>query len=266
MSYLNKLQADWELLAQKDPLWIICTDPGRKDGRWDREDFFRAGEEEVNAVLDYTKKVGLVVDFKSPLLDFGCGVGRLTQAFTRSFERCYGVDISPTMIRYAQAYNRYPQRCFYQVNKREDLEIFQDDFFGFIYTSLVLQHIKPALSILYLKEYARVLKRGGVAVVQLVDQDNSTVFQRFKRAARIRTRAKALVRKIILREREKEAVISMYYLAQKKVRVLAKETNINIADVIYTNSADKDFNGKLRYSAAAASSGYVSKQYIFTKP
>jgi ubiquinone/menaquinone biosynthesis C-methylase UbiE len=253
------------LLAQKDPLWIICTDPGRKDGKWDTEAFFRTGEEEVNMVLDYIKKVGLTVDFKSPLLDFGCGVGRLTQAFARSFEQCYGVDISSTMIKYAQAYNRYPQRCFYQLNKKEDLKIFQDDFFGFIYTSLVLQHIKPALSTLYLKEYALVLKRGGVAVVQLVDHDNSTVFRRFKRAARIRTRAKAFVRKFIFQEREKEAAISMYYLSEKKVRVLAKGTNIAIADAIYTNSTDKDFNGKLRYSAAAASSGYVSKQYIFTK-
>ena len=36
---------------------------------------------------------------RSRSLDFGCGIGRLTQAMAEFFEVCDGVDISPTMIR-----------------------------------------------------------------------------------------------------------------------------------------------------------------------
>ena len=53
---------------------------------------------------------------KGRCLDFGCGIGRLTQALTEFFDVCDGVDISPTMIREAQEGNGYPDRCFFWMN------------------------------------------------------------------------------------------------------------------------------------------------------
>ena len=36
-------------------------------------------------------------------LDFGCGIGRLSQALAEHFDQVYGVDISPKMIELARA-------------------------------------------------------------------------------------------------------------------------------------------------------------------
>jgi SAM-dependent methyltransferase len=45
--------------------------------------------------------------------------------------------------------------------------LFHDDFFDFIYTNIVLQHMRPEYSKAYLKEFLRVLSPGGLLVFQL---------------------------------------------------------------------------------------------------
>ena len=54
-------------------------------------------------------------------LDFGCGVGRLTQALAEHFERVAGVDIAASMIARARQENRHGDRVRYVVNERSDL-------------------------------------------------------------------------------------------------------------------------------------------------
>ncbi len=43
-------------------------------------------------------------------LDFGCGVGRLTQALADYFNEVAGVDVSPTMVNKALEYNKKPTK------------------------------------------------------------------------------------------------------------------------------------------------------------
>jgi ubiquinone/menaquinone biosynthesis C-methylase UbiE len=100
-------------------------------------------------------------------LDFGCGVGRLTQALARHFERVDGVDISASMIQQANAYNQHGSRCQYVVNQRSDLRIFPDQHFDFIYSSITLQHMPPRYSRRYIAEFMRVLAPGGAVLFQL---------------------------------------------------------------------------------------------------
>src|ERR1700682_912533 len=49
-------------------------------------------------------------------LDFGCGVGRLTQGPASYFASVRGVDIAPSMIELAKRHNRYPDVCHYDLN------------------------------------------------------------------------------------------------------------------------------------------------------
>ena len=116
MNSLKQLQRNWEGLAQADPLWAICTDPGKRNSQWTREEFFATGRKEIETVLGYAARVGLCIDKTSPALDFGCGVGRLTRALADHFPECCGVDISPTMISMAQEFNRDHAHCHFQLN------------------------------------------------------------------------------------------------------------------------------------------------------
>jgi 2-polyprenyl-3-methyl-5-hydroxy-6-metoxy-1,4-benzoquinol methylase len=100
-------------------------------------------------------------------LDFGCGMGRFTQALAAYFDRCHGIDISPQMIKLAQQYNRHGDRVQYSLNLSSDLQMLLPGTFDCVYTSEVLQHMPPDLMRHYLEEFCRVLKPEGVAVLDV---------------------------------------------------------------------------------------------------
>lgn len=265
MSYLAGLRDNWDALAKADPLWAVCTDPERTGRKWEEREFFLTGELEVDTVLDHLSRNNIPVDTRGGCIDFGCGVGRLTQAFARRFDHCCGVDISPEMISRAAAYNRYAGRCWYLVNDRPDLGIFKDDSQGFVYSSLVLQHMRPRLGLRYLGEFGRILRPGAIAVVQVVESANLGALQRLKRFLRPRTRAKAVIEAVFLRTARKECALPMYCLPEACVRRAAKAAGLSVADLAFTNTARKDFNGRLQYYGSPPREGYVSRQYVFVK-
>src|SRR5687767_9352221 len=142
---LREWQDNWDALGKDDPLWVILTDPTKKGGRWEPKDFFAAGETEINNLIADLKKTGHSFE-PGVALDFGCGVGRLTQALASHFETVHGIDISPSMIEHANRFNRFPGRVLYHVNGSNRLETFADNSIDFIYSTIVLQHIEPRFS------------------------------------------------------------------------------------------------------------------------
>ena len=162
---LQKLQKNWEEFAQTDPLWAILTDPAKKDNKWKIKDFFKTGVEEIDEVMRYFKSLKISFSRKKAL-DFGCGVGRLTQALVPYFDEICGVDIAFPMIELAKKFNKHGDTCNYYLNKTDDLRIFDDNSFDFIYSNLVLQHMRPKYSKNYIKEFIRVLSPNGVLIFQ----------------------------------------------------------------------------------------------------
>jgi len=163
---LKDIQANWDAYGRTDPLWAILTYPEKKGGGWELEEFLEMGRVEISRVM--RKAEFLPVKFKRKrALDFGCGVGRTTQALCEHFRSCDGVDIAPSMIKLANEYNRHGKRCRYHVNDRADLSLFEDGSFDFVYSIFVLQHMAPEYSRVYMREFVRVLKAGGLVVFQL---------------------------------------------------------------------------------------------------
>jgi SAM-dependent methyltransferase len=163
---LRDLKRHWNALGEIDPLFAILTDPRFKNNKWEVGEFFRTGGGWVDELLLNLKALGVSVG-GGRCLDFGCGVGRLTQALCRHFEVCDGVDIAPSMIQLARTHNRLGERCRYHVNEVNDLELFPDRSFDFVCSLLVLQHIEPCYAKRYISEFIRVLKPGGIAAFQL---------------------------------------------------------------------------------------------------
>jgi SAM-dependent methyltransferase len=158
--------AFWESHAQYDPLWAILSDPTKQGRRWDLNEFFETGSKEISVLLYRLAELGIPIA-RGHALDFGCGVGRLTQALASHFEHAVGVDISPTMVRLAAKLNRHGDRVRYVCNSREDLTVFDSDTFDLIYSDIVLQHVDPAATRHYIADFFRVLKKGGLLVFQL---------------------------------------------------------------------------------------------------
>jgi SAM-dependent methyltransferase len=176
---LRKLQSKWNEAGKVDPFWSVLADPDKKGNRWQVEEFFRTGVEEIDRLMDYIASLGAGLR-TGRALDFGCGPGRLTQALGRDFARVDGVDISPSMIELAKQLNGRPDLCHYHVNGADDLRIFPDGSFDFIYTSMTLQHLKPRNTRRYLREFLRVLAPEGLLVFQLPSRP-ATLSGRLKR-------------------------------------------------------------------------------------
>jgi len=259
MTSLQDLQKNWEGFAQTDPLWSICADPQKRNHKWDREEFFATGRKEMSTVLGCLHELGLNIDTQSPALDFGCGVGRLTRAMAGYFPECYGVDISPTMIRLAAEFNHDAPQCRFVLNNQDRLAEFRDNYFGFIYTSIVLQHIAEPYSQKYLVELIRVLKPGGALVFQIPDRLRQSVVQRLRTKLSLRSRLRRWL------QPRQNFLMEMHCVSESSIRRLVQMQGASVIDVRLTNSTDPAFSGNLQYLKNEPELGYVSKQYCVIK-
>jgi SAM-dependent methyltransferase len=162
---LEELKANWNRFGIESPFSCILTQEEGEEP-WRPEDFFRTGEEEIARVLGHAAGLGLPKTCHRAL-DFGCGVGRLTQALCRHFDECDGVDIAPSMIGFADQYNGHGAHCRYHVNDSPDLRRFENASFDFVYSGRVLQHMRPRYARAYIREFLRLLAPGGLVVFQI---------------------------------------------------------------------------------------------------
>src|SRR6476659_9560077 len=94
MKALKQIEQDWEDLAHIDPMWAIASDPTRQYGKWDPDEFFDSGRQRIDPLMRLIEQQAIPIQ-RGLCLDFGCGMGRFTQALAAHFERCQGIDISP---------------------------------------------------------------------------------------------------------------------------------------------------------------------------
>ena len=165
----NELQRNWEALGHEDPLWAVCTDPAMRGGRWNSKEFMETGTVEIAGIFALLTEIGRRPE-GGRALDFGCGVGRLSQALAPLFERVDGVDVAATMLARARSFNRFEGSCHYHLNAKPDLRLFRSGSFDFIYSKSVLQHMEPRFAANYIREFVRVLKPGGTLLFQQHDR------------------------------------------------------------------------------------------------
>ena len=163
---IDHARAVWDAHARADPLWAVLSSPDKTGRRWQLQEFMKTGEREIALLFRQLAQLQQPIP-DGPVLDFGCGVGRLTQALARRRDRVIGADISPAMIAIATRLNRYPDRARYISTAASGLAPLPGRDFALIYSNIVLQHVPPELSVGYISDFFGLLGRGGVLVFQL---------------------------------------------------------------------------------------------------
>lgn len=153
---LTTLEREWDDAAKAGAFFNILTIPDFSEG-----DFWEHGNAEINAML-----AELAPRRRRAALDFGCGIGRLTQPLAKHFRRVVGVDLSSEMLRLARRHNNEPNVEYVHSNAR-DLARFQDNEFDLVYSTIVLQHMCQEFARGYVQEFLRVTRAGGLVVFQL---------------------------------------------------------------------------------------------------
>lgn len=207
----------WEKLAREDPYWAVLTDPEKSGNRWDVDEFFATGRITVDDDMAVIREAlpGLAT---CSALDFGCGVGRLTQALGTHFDHVTGVDIAAPMIELANQHNQTPESVEFKLNPASDLSLFPDHSFDLVYSVMTLQHIPPALIPRYIKEFGRICRPGGAVFFQLptavppaqwrFSWYPPTAWIRFKRFFLKTTAIKAEMSMNALKKTETEAILT----------------------------------------------------------
>ena len=241
---LDSLQKHWETFAQQDPMWAILTDPGKQDRAWNEAEFFATGVHQIADMLSWVRWV-LPLAIFDRAIDFGCGIGRLTQALADHTGQVTGVDIAPTMIEIARAKNRKPN-CEFLCNERSDLSVFTDDSIDFAYTSITLQHIPPKFARVYLTEFFRILKPGGAVCFQLPTEartDLTTAHKAYRLGVQ---RATSIVGSWF-----GKPVMEMHGYPEPEIRGLCLEHGMSIVALRSNGAGGPDWQG-LEYLAVKA--------------
>jgi SAM-dependent methyltransferase len=259
MNALDQLKNDWESLAERDALHAILADATKNAGKWNLEEFMATGELEIRTVIGYLAQLDHLPNYCGEALDFGWGVGRLTQALARRFDACIGLDISHRMIKQAESLNRYVN-CRYIASSDACLP-FPAARFSFIYSNIVLQHTPRGIATKYLQEFVRTLAPGGVLVFGVQDSfaapNLSSLLTRLRHILHLRSRIKAALGLV-------SGQMQMHCSPERIVRNALGQAKI--VDIQLTNTGSKDFNGNLVYLAQPPTSGYIGKQYCVVKP
>ncbi len=149
-------------------MWAVLSVPSERGNRWDEDRFFESGRNEIaQLMLDVERlRPGLT---RRRVLDFGCGLGRLTRPLAAHFEEAVGVDIARSMVEQADEGARAAgeTRCRFVVNERDDLSLFPTGHFDLVYSRITIQHIPPPFGLAYVGELVRVLAPGGLAELQI---------------------------------------------------------------------------------------------------
>ncbi len=246
----NYLKQSWETLARTDAMWAVLSDDEKKGGRWNPAEFFETGRKDVHNILERLDHWKIPVH-RGRALDFGCGLGRLTNALASHFKSADGVDISSEMISRATELHRASTNLRFIHNPHRDLSQLADNSYDFLVSLITLQHMPERISLGYLREFPRILSSGGVAYFQVSsfpDAANPAGRAKLQRDRDLTTPLYRAVRKMVA---PRPPRMESHYCRLSRICSLLEQANTRIIAVL----PDEAFVGPL-----------VSHVVIFRKP
>lgn len=126
--------------------------------------YYHKGVRSYLPIVTVAQSLGVNLSENVDVLDFGCGVGRQLLHFTKNYSapQYYACDVNKDMISYIKKnYSRVDAR----VNDFKPPLPFNDVSLDMIYTVSTFSHFQPADFKVWLAEFYRVLRPGGLALI-----------------------------------------------------------------------------------------------------
>jgi len=220
---LKELKKNWEGLGKTDPMWAILTDPKYKGNKWDKESFFNSGKQEIKNHIQFIETELGYFPIKTKALDFGCGIGRCTNALAEYFDMVYGVDIASSMIEKARQITQFPKKTSFHQNSKSELSGFGYETFSFVFSTIALQHINPQYSKQYIAEFLKLLKPKGFLLFQTHTSFPKGILPKLKRL--LPQNIRNFIYKTINRD---EFVMELHNISKIEIENILRKGNGNI--------------------------------------
>lgn len=164
-----RVKAVWSRYGREEAFFSVLTNPRylfRTLRDEDIEDFYATGEAEVERFLAICRRNGVQPRPDWSVMELGCGVARMGEAFARRFSSYAGVDISAGHLAIAQ--DRLRSRDVTNASFRLLADfLVRDDGYDLFYSVIVLQHNPPPIIHQLLDISLSKLNPGGYACFQL---------------------------------------------------------------------------------------------------
>jgi SAM-dependent methyltransferase len=146
------------------PLNLIALTVAHADWR----SFLKTGEATATALDKHAAAAGFGVAGASSILDFGCGAGRVIRHLpSLTNARLYGTDYNPALIGWCAA--NLPGE--FSRNELTPPLVYDDAQFDLVYALSVFTHLRPETQRVWLAEYSRILRPGGLALISFHDEN-----------------------------------------------------------------------------------------------
>jgi len=127
--------------------------------------FISAGRNCFEPIVHAMDRYGLPRAPRCPVLDFGCGAGRVLQYFRPLGFALFGCDVDESAIGYLKRV--YPDVTAHVTGYAPPLP-YEDGQFAHVFSVSVWTHLPPQLQEPWLKEMKRILRPGGLALLTTI--------------------------------------------------------------------------------------------------
>jgi SAM-dependent methyltransferase len=167
----NHIQSAWQQMGDEEPYWSVLTAKryaGSTISGKRLDEFYASGNAKIDQIRNTFERNGIDPSGVKTCLEYGCGVGRVTQALCRMFEHVYAVDISAPHIKLGKDYldsHQNPNVSWIHLSQFDQVP--RLPAVDMVFSEIVLQHNPPPIISYILRCLLRLLKPGAVALFQV---------------------------------------------------------------------------------------------------
>ena len=158
----------WDERAREDAFYFVDNRINYKDSA-EAERFWQMGREDLDRLLGVA---GVALEPEWVVVEIGCGVGRLTRVISERAAAVKALDVSAEMLSLAKSENVRLANVEWILGDGMSLAGIDAGVADAVVSHVVFQHIPdPQITLGYIREVGRVLRRGGVAVLQVSNDE-----------------------------------------------------------------------------------------------
>lgn len=166
----DRIATTWSDLGDDEPFWSVISRDDFRAGATDEaiDRFYALGEINLEQLEATLRRCGRDPDEFASVLEFGCGVGRVSWCLARRFGGLVAADVSAPHLELARRRLRETgQRArFVHVTDTSSVDALPSA--ALVYSVIVLQHNPPPVIDFLLRRLLDRIEPGGAAVLQLL--------------------------------------------------------------------------------------------------